>query len=122
MDSLINDRAPRPTLLNREFVILSLATACFFVAMGAINPVLPGFVTDELGGSETIVGAVVGSFAIIALVCRPMLGRVGDSHGARLLVISGCLAGAVGMGMFALVESPGTALVARILTGSPRQR
>jgi MFS family permease len=117
MDSQTTTRAANPRLLNREFVIVSLSTACFFFAMGATNPVLPGFVTDELGGNETMVGAVVGSFAIVALACRPILGRLGDARGARLLVSTGCVAGALGMLILVFVNSPLGALAARIPHG-----
>jgi MFS family permease len=104
-------------LLSREFLILAGATMLFFGAMGSSNPVLPRFVTDELGASDTMVGVVLGSMAVPSLLARPLLGRLGDERGARLLMIVGCVLGALGMVSLVVVNSIGTALLSRVPFG-----
>ena len=108
---------PEAPLLSREFLILAASTMLFFGAMGAANPVLPRFISDELGASDTMVGLVVGSFAVASLLFRPFLGRLGDHRGARLLMVIGCLAGAVGMLTMLAVTSPVAAIIGRLPHG-----
>ena len=104
-------------ILTPEFLTLSVSASLFFGAMGALNPVLPKFISEELGGSTVVVGVAVGSFALISLCVRPTLGRLGDRHGARLLLVIGCLAGVVGMLALLLARSPAAAIAARLPHG-----
>lgn len=90
----------------------------FFVGMGASNPILPQFVSDELGGSDTIVGIVAGSFAISSLLSRSLFGRLGDRRGARVLIQVGCVLGAVGMVAMVLASSVPEAIGARLILGA----
>lgn len=109
---------PGSRLLSREFLILGASTMAFFAAMGASNPVLPRFVDDELGGSEAVVGFVLGSMAIASLLSRPLFGRLGDRRGARLLMIVGTLIGAVAFALLAIVGSIPGAIGARLPMGA----
>jgi MFS family permease len=105
-------------LLSREFVTLGLASMLAFGSVGAVNPVLPRFVRDELGGSNTAVGLVIGSFAVSAILIRPFLGRLGDRRGLRLLVQMGCLLAGTGLVANLLVHSVAMAVPARLLVGA----
>ena len=117
LDESTRGIAPEAPLLSREFLILAASTMLFFGAMGAANPVLPRFISGELGASDAMVGLVVGSFAVASLLFRPFLGRLGDHRGARLLMVIGCLAGAVGMLTMLAVTSPAAAIIGRLPHG-----
>lgn len=106
-----------PRLLSREFLTLGLSTMLFFGAMGAVNPLLPEFVKDELGGSDTEVGIVFGVVAVASVLVRPVFGRLGDRRGPRLLVIVGCGFGFAGMLGYLLVDSVLSAIIARLPFG-----
>ncbi len=67
------------------------ATLLGFLAVGAVLPVLPRYVTGPLGAGDVAVGVVVGAFAVSAVVGRPVGGRIADRRGRRLIVLSGLL-------------------------------
>lgn len=52
-------------------------------------PTLPRYVENELAGSGTEVGLVVGAFGVSAAIIRPWLGRIGDRYGRRILIVGG---------------------------------
>ena len=104
-------------LISREFLILAAAAACYFLAAGALNALIPTFVVDELGGTEATSGFVMGSFAISALLTRPFFGRMADRSGARrLLTIGGCLA-AVSMLVVLAVPTVAGTVASRLVLG-----
>jgi MFS family permease len=105
-------------LLSREFLTLGLATMLFFAGMGASNPLLPKFVVDELGGSETSAGFVMGTFAVAALVTRSSFGRMGGRKGSRRLMVIGTLLGALGMVVVSVAGSLAVAILSRLILGT----
>ena len=74
-------RAERPALTS--FLGVFSATLLCFLAIGAVLPILPRYVTEELGAGDVAVGVVVGAFAITALVGRPIGGRLADRRGRK---------------------------------------
>lgn len=83
--------AGHTSLFTREFWTLMAAASVFFVAIGAVNALLPRFVVEDLGQSEAVAGAVMGAMAITALATRFRFGRFGDRNGARPLFVRGAL-------------------------------
>ena len=68
---------------------------------------MPRFVVDELGGTETTAGIVMGSLAVSSLLTRPWYGRLADRRGAKLLLVIGTLVAAGGYGALLLPPSVG---------------
>jgi MFS family permease len=64
-------------------------TLMCFLAVGAVLPVLPRYVTGPLGGGDVEVGIVAGAFAFSAVLGRPVGGRLADRRGRRLVVLIG---------------------------------
>lgn len=93
------------------------ATFAYFLAVGALMPVLPLFVEGPLGGGDTAVGAVVGAFALTAVLIRPWAGRWGDRRGRRILIVSGAMVAAVSMAGLVFVDTVLAATLLRLLTG-----
>jgi MFS family permease len=81
--------APPERLLTRAFVALAAATLAFFVAGGIVLAVAPRFAKGPLGASETEVGFAIASFAIAALIMRPVVGWASDRYGRRPLLVGG---------------------------------
>jgi MFS family permease len=76
-------------------------------------PVLPLFMRGPLDAGDVAVGALVsGSFLAAALV-QPLLGRLADRRGRRLLLLGGPVAFASLVASFTLVDSPGPLFVLR---------
>lgn len=87
--------APPATILTRQFVLTCAAGALLFASFQLLTAVLPLFVRDDLGGSTTAVGLIVGVFSIAALLPRLFIGREIDRRGAKSFLI-------VGAGLFLL--------------------
>jgi len=94
-----------------------VASMLFFLCLGASNPLLPRFVVDELGGSKSLAGVVVGSIAVSSLLFRGYFGRLGGRRGSRILVIIGCASGAIGMTVMIVAVNAEIAIIARFFTG-----
>jgi MFS family permease len=105
-------------LFSRDFCLVVVGTFLFFAAFGASLPVLPRFVVDELGGGDMTVGLVFAAYAGAAVVIRPLVGRIGDRSGRRVLVLLGAaLTGSALLGHL-LVGSVGLLVLMRVLAGA----
>ena len=96
---------------------MSLAAMLFWFGLTTVLPVLPRFVRDELGGGDVMVGLVVGSLAIGAIMARPQLGRLGDTRGRRLLLVGGGAVASLAMFGHLLVTTEAPLFALRILLG-----
>ncbi|HEX8082791.1 MAG TPA: MFS transporter [Solirubrobacteraceae bacterium] len=103
---------------NRSaFAGVFAATLMCFLAVGAVLPVLPRYVTGPLGAGDVAVGIVTGAFAFTAVVGRPIGGRIADRRGRRLIVLAGLLlTGLAGLLYFLPLGVPGLVL-ARLVLG-----
>ena len=78
-------------MVTGRFLIVTLATFCYFLSLGSLLPTIPKYVEDVLGGNGFEVGLVVGVFAVSAAIVRPWAGRLGDRYGRRVLLSGGSL-------------------------------
>ncbi|HKH25172.1 MAG TPA: MFS transporter, partial [Acidimicrobiales bacterium] len=106
------------SLLTPQFAVVMVASFAYFIAMGALIPAVPRFVEDELGGGGLQVGIGVGSLAVTAALLRPWVGRLGDTHGRRLLAVSGAAVVAVSIVGYAAATELWMLVLARLLTGA----
>lgn len=100
-----------------RFVGVFSATLAAFLAIGAVLPVLPRYVVDELGGGDLDVGIVVGAFAFSAVVSRPLAGRLADAHGRRRIVVLGAVTMAAAGLLYPLSGSVAALVLARLVLG-----
>jgi MFS family permease len=120
---VICDVPPQPLpsdeqrLLSRPFALTMLAGFAYFLLVGAMIPVVPRYVEDELGGDGLDVGIAVGAFAVSAALLRPWIGRMGDTHGRRVLVVGGGIVAGASLLLYAVASSLPLLVAARLLTG-----
>jgi MFS family permease len=93
------------------------ATLLCFLAVGAVLPVLPRYVTGPLGSGDLAVGIVTGAFAATAVVGRPIGGRIADRRGRRLVVLAGLAITSVAGLLYFLPFGVGGLIVARLVLG-----
>jgi MFS family permease len=93
------------------------ATLLCFLAIGAVLPVLPRYVTGPVGAGDLAVGLVVGAFAATAFVGRPIGGRLADRRGRRRVVLAGLLICAVAGALLFLPFGVAGLVVARLVIG-----
>jgi MFS family permease len=110
--------ASKPRLVSPVFVLITLSTFAYFVSVGTLLPTLPRYVEGPLGGGSISVGLVIGAFSLAAVMLRPVVGRIGDARGRRLLILGG--AGLVGASVAAYVVASNMVvlLLLRLATGA----
>jgi MFS family permease len=121
---VIGDVPPHPlddrdrSLLSPQFAVVMVASFAYFIAMGALIPTVPRFVEDELAGNGLAVGIGVGSLAVTAAALRPWVGRMGDTHGRRVLAVGGAAVVAVSILGYAAATELWMLVLARLVTGA----
>ena len=93
------------------------ATLSSFVAIGAVLPVLPRYVTGPLGAGDLEVGIVTGAFAFTALVGRPFGGRLADTRGRKPVAMVGMALAALSGALYALPLGVPGLIGARLVLG-----
>lgn len=76
-------------------VSLLFATVLYFTVGAIAFPVLPRYVEQELGGSNTDIGLAFGAMTVGMLLLRPFVSYLTDRWGRRSLIVIGSLGVAV---------------------------
>jgi MFS family permease len=103
------ETAPEPRrspLITRGFAALFVAALAFFGSGNMVLPVASRYASGPLGADATGVGLAIGSFAIAALLLRPVVGWSSDRYGRRPLLILGAALTVVAL----LLHLPATTL------------
>jgi len=87
---------PAAPLLTRAFLLVCLATGCFYLSFYLILPVMPLYVAG-LGGTSSQIGLIIALFAFVSMVMRPPAGWLIDMKGSRSVLL-------VGMAIFLLAS------------------
>ena len=64
-------------------IALLLVVFVNFVGIGALIPIQPFVVIEELGHSATVMTALLASFSLAMFMANPILGRLSDRYGRR---------------------------------------
>ena len=71
------------------------------MGFGIVIPLLP-FYVQSMGGSATVVGVLLGTFAAMQMIATPLLGRMSDRYGRRPIILASLAGNAVAMVVFAI--------------------
>lgn len=96
---------------------LLLITFVNFVGIGALIPILPYTVIENLGYSETVMTALLASFALAMFIANPILGRLSDKVGRQPVLLISLIIGTAAHLWFALSNDILSMFVARIIAG-----
>ncbi|SHG26306.1 MFS transporter [Ornithinibacillus halophilus] len=107
---------PVEKIWTRDFVLVCLANFFIFLGFQMTLPTLPLFVKD-LGGSDQLVGVIVGIFTFSALVMRPFAGHALETKGRKFVYMIGLAVFVVTVGSFAFITSIVVLLIVRVLQG-----
>lgn len=92
-------------MLTRPFLVVTACALVFFVYIGMLIPIIPLFIEGPLGRGEFGIGLTISVFAGAAIIARPVLGRLADRYGRRVLLIGGSLlAGVAGLASSQITE------------------
>lgn len=99
------------------FAGLCVVLVLTFTAFGAVIPVIPRRVLEDLDEAPFWVGAAFGTSGLVAILARPYAGRLAQRHGSRPVMVAGCvLAAAVGAS-YSLPFGLAGLLVTRVVMG-----
>lgn len=104
-------------VVSAKFAALGAAGALFMASFGVMLAVLPLQIRETFGGTNAEVGFAYGSFAVGALVARPVMGRIGDRFGRGVLVAWAGVGGAVAYAAMAFAPNIAWLVVARAAWG-----
>jgi MFS family permease len=104
-------------LVTRGFATLFVAALAFFGAGNTVLPVASRYAAGPLGADATGVGLAIGSFAIAALLLRPVVGWASDHYGRRPLLILGASLTVVALLLHIPANTLALFVVARSLLG-----
>ena len=96
--------------------VLLLAALCYAVLSSAVIPALPVF-QRSLGASETGVTWLLTGFLLSASVGTAIIGKLGDMHGKRPLLVGTLLVLAAGTALGGAANSLAVLIVARVIQG-----
>lgn len=103
-------------LFNRNFVLTTLSTFTLFTSFYFLLVTLPLYI-KELGGSESVIGFIIGIFTISAVLLRPHLGREVDRRGRKNILLAGMLVFLLSIPLYNYTRSVTSLLMLRVLHG-----
>lgn len=101
-------------LLRSRMLYIFLVVFVDLLSFGLILPLIPYFVEDY-GGSATLVGLIVATYAAAQFVGAPLLGRLSDRFGRRPILLLSIGGTSLGLAALGLAEPLGTALSSFVL-------
>ncbi|MEH1867891.1 MAG: MFS transporter [Nostoc sp.] len=104
------------TELRRNLLVLFTAGLLFWSSLSSLLPTLPLYI-DDVGASKQEIGIVMGSFAIGLLLSRPMLGRLADERGRKIVLLIGTIVAAIAPFGYLATQSIGLLILVRIFHG-----
>ncbi len=101
-------------------VVLRVA---FIIGLGELGfatviPLLPLYLTEQLGASVTVVGLVVAAFALMETVGKTVWGSVADRVGRRPMIIAGLLVSSLAPLIMAVLRVPLLFVPLRVVDGA----
>ncbi|MFD2209818.1 MFS transporter [Virgibacillus halophilus] len=101
---------------TRDFILICLANFFIFLGFQMTLPTLPLFV-KELGGSDQLIGIIVGVFTFSALLLRPYAGHTLESKGRQFVYMLGLVIFVISVGSFAFITSIVILFMMRVVQG-----
>jgi MFS family permease len=102
---------------DARFWLLIFATFLGFLGMGTVLPALAPHIRHDLGGSDQVVGWVIGTFSFVALGGRFFSGPLADRGGRKITFLTGLLSCALAGAVYVLPLGLPGAYGARVLQG-----
>jgi MFS family permease len=104
-------------LLNRDFILVTLTSFIFFFNYHSF--ILLPLRIEELGGSESTIGFIMGAASMATILTTPSVGILIDKWGKKWFLLAGGLLMSVTSLPFAFLDSLGFAFPAlRVLHGA----
>jgi MFS family permease len=107
----------KPRLWNRNFTLLTLSNFLMCCAYYSLISTLPVFISSVLKANHSIVGLVMASYAIAAIVIRPFCGFGLDYFGRKFIFIASLLVYGLIFNVYILVAAVWFMIAVRVMHG-----
>ena len=101
---------------TKDFILICIANFFIFLGFQMTLPTIPLFV-EHLGGSERLIGLVVGVFTFSALLLRPYAGHLLETKGRRFVFVTGLIFVLLSVGTFGFLGSMLLLFAMRVIQG-----
>lgn len=108
---------PDNKIWTRDFVFIWLANFFVFLSFQMTLPTIPLFV-KELGGSDQLIGVVVGIFTFSALIMRPYAGHALETRGRKAIYMVGLILFFISISSFGFISSMIVLIGVRMIQGA----
>src|SRR5699024_8698598 len=112
---MVND-ASNDKIFTRDFILIWVANFFIFLGFQMTLLTIPIFI-DSLGGSQQMIGIIVGIFTFSALLVRPYAGHALENKGRGVVYLFGLSLFVLSVGTFGFLASSGMLMVTRIIQG-----
>ncbi len=117
MDRARGDEPGVAPSVDRLVRALALTTFVLWLGASTVLPLLPEYLRGR-GGSDAVVGLVMGAYFVAALLCQYPAGRLADRIGRRPILLGGLALYAAGSLGFLASPSPTVDIFLRALQGA----
>ncbi|MDF2558097.1 MAG: major facilitator superfamily 1 [Bacillales bacterium] len=108
--------AEKHSFITRDFILICASNFFLFLGFQMTLPMLPYFIRD-IGGSDQIVGIIVGFFTFSALFTRSFAGQAVETRGRKLVYVLGLSFFVISIGSYAFLSSLYLVFFVRLLQG-----
>ena len=101
---------------RRNLRVLFMTGLLFWISIGILLPTLPAYL-DAIGIKQQQIGLIIGAFAIGLLATRPLVGKLADTRGRKLVLLIGTAVAAIAPLGYIFVNSIPLLIVVRAFHG-----
>ena len=109
--------APAEQNLGRALWLLVAASTLCFLPFGAYAATVPRWLDSDLGAGPALIGFLMASLSVAAVLSRPLAGRFSDLRGRRLAAVIGAVLSALGALLLLFPPVTGVVALARATVG-----
>ncbi|MGE5614646.1 MAG: MFS transporter, partial [Bacillota bacterium] len=106
----------KKSIWNKDFILLSLTYVLFTISFSMTNPIISKYI-GTLGGTDSMMGFVSGSFALTSTFVRPFSGQAVDRFNKRNVVLFSILMMAIANLGYAFSYSITSMILFRLIHG-----
>lgn len=101
---------------TRNFIVISFVNLFIFFSFQMIFPVLPLYI-KELGGTDEVIGLVMGIFTVSTVISRPVTGLLLDTWSRKFVLMFGLGVFIIAVTLYGFVHTIGVIILVRLLHG-----
>lgn len=104
-------------VLTKPFALVVVTEFALCLSIGMLLAVLPVYADESLGVGSFGVAVAVAAVSPMLLVTQPVVGRLGDRHGRKILIVVGGVVAGVSVVGYAFADSLEALVALRLFTG-----